>query len=431
VTPGAWVVTAPAVTVVPAGPVDLRLAAPASKSVTNRALIIAALAAGTSRLRRPASSEDARAMRGAVVALGAQVDDDGQDWVVAGTDGRPRAPRTPIDAALSGTTLRFATAVAALAPSPVTITGSPGLLRRPIGPLSNALRGLGAQVADSDGFPPVTVGGGLRGGAVTVDVSSSSQYASALLLAAACATSDVELGVVGSTAQGYIDLTAELMRRWGADVRRLADGRFRVRAGGYTARDEVIEHDASAAAHLFGLAAATGGKVTVTNAGAVRQPDAAVPELLATMGAMVTRDGDAITVEGRAQLSPVDVDLGSMPDQVTTIAALAALAPGTSRLTGVAVVRGHESDRLAALATELAKLGVEVEEQADGLRIHGGRARGPARLATYDDHRLAMAFTAIAARLPGITVENPGCVTKTYPDFWTDLAAGGVCLARP
>jgi len=431
VTPGAWVVTEPAVTVVPAGGVDLCLAAPASKSVTNRALVVAALAKGTSRLRRPASSEDARAMRGAVAALGAQVDDDGQDWVVAGTDGRPRAPRTPIDAVLSGTTMRFVMAVAALAPSPVTITGAPGLLRRPIGPLSDALRGLGAQVADRDGLPPVTVGGGLRGGAVTVDASSSSQYASALLLAAACASGDVELGVAGSTAQGYIDLTAELMRRWGADVRPLDDGRFLVSAGGYTARDEEIEHDASAAAHLFGLAAATGGKVTVTNAGAVHQPDAALPELLTTMGATVTRDGDAVTVEGPAQLSPVDADLGAMPDQVTTIAALAALAPGTSRLRGVGVVRGHETDRLAALATELAKLGVGVEEHVDGLWIHGGGARGPARLATYDDHRLAMAFTAIAARVPGITVVNPGCVTKTYPDFWTDLAAGGVTLARP
>ncbi|MDQ3538706.1 MAG: 3-phosphoshikimate 1-carboxyvinyltransferase [Actinomycetota bacterium] len=428
-TPGAWVIAAPAVVVVPSGPVDLRLAAPASKSVTNRALVVAALANGTSRLRRPGRSDDARAMRGAVAALGAQVDDDGDDWIVTGTRGRPHSPRDPIDAALSGTTMRFATAVAALAPWPVTVTGAPGLLRRPIGPLSKALRSLGAQVVDSDGFPPVTVGGGLRGGAASVDASSSSQFASAVLLAAACATGDVELRIVGSTAQAYVDLTAELMRRWGADLRRSGDGSFRVRCGGYTARDEVVEYDASAAAHLFGLAAATGGTVTVTNAGAVRQPDAAVPGLLATMGATVTRDRDAVTVKGPAQLSPIDVDLGAMPDQVTTIAALAALAPGVSQLTGVAVVRGHETDRLAALATELVKLGVEVEERTDGLRVHGGRVRGPARLATYDDHRLAMAFTAIAARVPGITVENPGCVTKTYPNFWTDLAAGGVRLA--
>jgi len=427
---GAWVVAAPAVTVVPAGPVRLRLAAPASKSVTNRALLVAALAAGVSRLRGPGVSDDALAMRGAVTALGARVDDDGDDWVVTGTGGRPHTPKGPIDAGLSGTTLRFATAAGALAPAPVTITGEPGLLRRPIGPLSDALRSLGAHVTDNDGRPPVTVGGGLRGGEATVDASTSSQYASALLLAAPCASGDIQLRVEGSTAQAYIDLTTDLMRRWGADVERHAST-WTVRAGGYTARDEVIEYDASAAAHLFGLAAATGGEVTVTNARPVRQPDAALPELLATMGATVTRNGDAVTVRGPQRLSPVDVDLGAMPDQVTTVAALAALAPGRSQLRGVAVVRGHETDRLRALATELAKLGVRVEERADGLEVDGGRARGPARLATYDDHRLAMAFTAIAARVPAITVEHPGCVTKTYPHFWTDLAAGGFQLARP
>jgi 3-phosphoshikimate 1-carboxyvinyltransferase len=188
-----------------------------------------------------------------------------------------------------------------------------------------------------------------------------------------------------------------------------------------------VEYDASAAAHLFAVAAATGGTVTVTNADpASRQPDAALPALLAGMGATVRRQGTALSVTGPPELLPIDVDLAAMPDQVTTMAALAALAPGRSRLRGVAVTRGHETDRLAALASELTKLGVGVAERPDGLEVRGGQAAGPARLATHGDHRLAMAFAALAARVPGVVIQDPGCVAKTYPGFWDDLAAAGL-----
>jgi 3-phosphoshikimate 1-carboxyvinyltransferase len=240
----------------------------------------------------------------------------------------------------------------------------------------------------------------------------------------------VRLHADGLGAAAYVALTAALMRDFGAAVDRDGPATWRVEAGRpYRPRDLEVEYDASAAAHLFAVAAATGGSLTVTNARqGTLQPDAALPELLAAMGATAARDGPALTVTGPAALDPVDVDLAAMPDQVTTVAALAALARGASRIRGVAVARGHESDRLAALAGELGKLGVAVEELPDGLVVHGRGAEGlrPARLATHGDHRMAMALAAVAARVPGLLLEDPGCVAKTYPGFWRDLAAAGL-----
>jgi 3-phosphoshikimate 1-carboxyvinyltransferase len=436
-----------ALELVPAGPVVMRLAAPASKSVTNRALLCAALAQGTSQLTGAAASDDARAMAAALAQLGARVEGAGLEgpgwpdgpahpdrgpWTVTGTGGRPASPGRPLDARLSGTTMRFLAAAAVLTPEGAAVTGQPPLLRRPVGPLVAALRALGATVADAGGgLPPVTAaGGGLDGGRATVDAGASSQFASAVLLVAPYARRSVVLTAERLGAAAYVELTAELMGRFGAVVAPAGPAAWRVEADHpYRAADLEVEYDASAAAHLFALAAATGGQVTVTNAAAgTRQPDAALPALLAAMGATVARDGDALTVRGPELLDPVDADLSAMPDQVTTVAALAALAGGRSRLRGVGVARGHETDRLAALAAELAKLGVAVTELPDGLVVAGAgpeRLR-PARLATWGDHRIAMALAAVAARLPGMVIEDPGCVAKTYPGFWHDLAAAGL-----
>ena len=415
--------------VVPSGPVRARMRAPSSKSVTNRLLVISALAEGASLLRHPLDSDDTRAMREAVTALGASVEDATDGWLVRGTGGRLGA-QSPldIDARLSGTTMRFAVAMAALAVGPVTVTGAPPLLRRPMGPLLAALRALGADVLDEpDGSPVRLGGGGLKGGSVEVDVSHSTQFASAVLLVAPYAAEGVRIHVTGEGASGYLAMTLQAMARWGVAVDRVgADTWYVAGDQPYRRRDETVEHDASAAAHLFALAAATGGEVIVTNAGQpTSQPDAALPALLERMGCSVVHDRDALTVAGPARLRPLHADLRAMPDQITTLASLAALAEGTSVLRGVAVARGHETDRLAALAHELRALGVAVTELPDGLEITGG-ARGPARLATHDDHRLAMAFAAIGARIPGVVVEDPGCVAKTYPQFWSDVAEAGV-----
>ena len=432
-----------ALELVPAGPVAMRLAAPASKSVTNRALLCAALAEGTSHLRGAAASDDAEAMTTALGQLGARVEPRPGTWAVTGTGGRLAGPDRPLDARLSGTTMRFLAAAATLTRAGATVTGAPPLLRRPVGPLVAALRALGADVADAGGGrPPVTAaGGGLAGGRATVDASASSQFASAVLLVAPYARQPVTLTAEGLGAAAYVELTAAVMRGFGARVElagtpdpRTGAGHpdppaWRVAPGPYRAADLEIEYDASAAAHLFALAAATGGEVTVTNATpGTLQPDAALPGLLEAMGATVTRDGASVTVRGPATLDPVDADLAAMPDQVTTVAALAALAAGPSRIRGVAVTRGHETDRLAALAAELGKLGVTVRELPDGLVVDGAGpdAVRPARLATWGDHRMAMALAAVAARVPGVVLEDPGCVAKTYPGFWDDLAAAGL-----
>ena len=415
-----------AVRVQPASDVDGEITAPGSKSMTIRMVTLAAMAQGRSILKDPLVADDTVATRSAMSALGARIDDVDGGWVVDGIGGAPWRPSSAVDCRLSGTTLRVVTAVAAAAAGPVVVTGAPPLLRRPIGPLVAALRDLGADVADHDGFPPVRLGGGgLGGGRVTVDVSRSSQFASALLMAAPLARAPVEVQAVGASASAYIDLTVEALRRTGVTV----DARpshWRVEPGLPAACDMAIEHDASAACHLLAFAAATGGTLTVTNAAWTTQPDAALTDVLAAMGCTVVRDGDRLSVSGPDRLNSVDVDLSTMPDQVTTIAVLAALADGDTHIRGVGVTRGHETDRLAALAAELGKLGVRVTEEPDGLRIRGGTANGPARLATYDDHRLAMAFASLGAVVDGVVIEEADCVRKTYPAFWKDLATLGI-----
>ncbi|HEX6257222.1 MAG TPA: 3-phosphoshikimate 1-carboxyvinyltransferase [Euzebyales bacterium] len=415
-----------AVTVQPAGPVSGAVRAPASKSVTNRLLVIAALADGDSVLRAPLDSDDSRAMAACLAALGADVTIDGADWRVSGTGGALVTPGARLDARLSGTTARFVTAIATLAADGAEVDGAPALRRRPIGPLVDALRTLGAKVDDHDGALPVRVaGGGIAGGPVDIDVDRSSQFASAVLLAAPYAATDVECRLRGRSATDYIALTVDLMVAAGARVER-TDGGWRVHAGGtYRPRDVEVEYDASAAAHLHALAAATGGAVTVANAVPTRQPDGTAVDVFAAFGCAVDTGAAGVTIAGPDRLRPVDVSLAAMPDQVTTFAALAALAPATSVLRDVGVARLHETDRLAALAAELGRLGIVVEAAADRLTIHGGTPRGPAVLRTYDDHRLAMAFTALAAHVPGVTIADPGCVAKTYPAFWHDLSMLG------
>ncbi len=413
--------------IVPSGPLRGALAAPGSKSATNRALVLAALADGTSTIATPLLSDDTEAMIGCLRALGVTVEHDGASLRVQGSGGALTAPTQPLDARFSGTTMRYLTAVAALAPGMGILEGRGGLMRRPIAPLLSALQGLGARVAAAE-LPPVRFeGGGLEGGEVTVDATASSQFATAILLVAPYARRDVVMHVENLGATGFVEMTAAMMREWGAEVERLADGSWRVAAGvTYQGRAYTVEYDASAAAHLFALAVATAGEVTVTNASpATLQPDAAITGVLEQMGARVSRDGDELTVAGPEEVRSIDVDLRTMPDQLPTVAALAALASATTTITGVAITRGHETDRISALAGELAKLGVRTEQTADGLTVAGAPTTG-ARLSPHEDHRLAMAFASLGARAPGVVIEDPGCVAKTYPHFWDDAAHLGL-----
>lgn len=419
----------------PSGPLSGVLDAPGSKSHTNRALVAAALAEGDSVLRHPLDADDVRTMAAALGALGAGIESSPDALLVRGTAGRPgvvSGGAVTLDAGLSGTTMRFLSAVGSIATVPVVVTGDAPLLARPVGPLADALAALGAAVTTVGGRPPVSLlPSGISGGRVVVDASASSQFVSALLLVAPYASGDLEVVPENLGAAGYVALTVSLMRRWGADVS-CEGGTVVVRAGApYRARQELIAGDASSAAHLFALAAASGGEVRVTDlALSGEQPDLGVLAVLEEMGAAVRREADgAVVVQGPEELRPVEVDLSGMPDQLPTLAVLAALAPGRSVLHGAGVTRHHETDRLAAVATELGRVGVRTEVGPDSIVVHGGRPGGPAQIETYRDHRMAMAFAALGSAVE-LVVQEPGCVAKTYPRFWQDASSLGLAVRQ-
>jgi 3-phosphoshikimate 1-carboxyvinyltransferase len=418
----------PVIEIVPNGPVTGSLEAPSSKSLTNRLLVVAALADGRSVISRPLVSDDTAAMTVGLRGLGARIESLGTDLEVTGTSGRPVVLATPLDAELSGTTLRFLAAVALLAKGTVVLDGQEALRRRPIAPLLEAMRAAGAEVSTDDGRPPLRISGhGLAGGRLCVDASSSSQFATALLLVGPYADDDLVLELRGLEQLGYVRLTIDVMRRWGASVTEEAAGVFKVSARApYLARTESVEHDASAAAHLYAVAVATRGEITVTNAFETAQPDGRLVEVLAAMGGSFDRGRTGTTVGRRGELTAVEVDLASMPDQLPTVAALGALAKGDTVIRGTAIARGHESDRIHAVAIGLARLGARVEERPDGLVIYGGAPLHGGRVDTYRDHRIAMAFTAIGAVVPGVEIADPGCVAKTYPDFFDDVTRLGL-----
>jgi 3-phosphoshikimate 1-carboxyvinyltransferase len=417
---------------------------PASRSLTNRALLCAALATGESLLEGATSSDDTDAMREGLVALGAPVEirptsqgstgsgstiSGNTGWAVRGTGGRLAAPACPLDARASGTTARFLTAAATLAAGPCTVDGTPRMRERPIRDLVDALRRLGAHVAylGRDGFPPVWVGGGgLPGGVARIDARRSSQYVSAILMVAPCAARDVELefeeGALVS--RPFAEMTLDVMRAFGAEAE-LGAGGARVRAGRrYAARRYAIEPDAQSAVYAFAAAAVAGGRVRVLDLpGHSRQADLRFVDALARMGCRVLRGGDFVEVAapaGEAALRGVELDGGEMPDAVLALAVVAAFAEGPTRITNVANLRIKESDRLAALETELRRLGCGATAGPDWLLVEPGPLHG-ARIATYDDHRIAMSFAVAGLRVPGVEIADPGCVAKTWPDFFAAL----------
>ncbi|WP_336250042.1 3-phosphoshikimate 1-carboxyvinyltransferase [Stomatohabitans albus] len=411
-------------TIVP-GPVSGEVAAPSSKSVTNRALLLAGLASGRSTLHNPLVSDDSAAMVSLIRALGATVhDDDPATWSIDGVAGKPMTPDHHIDCRLSGTTMRFGMAAACLAEGPVTLTGQPPLLRRPLAGLIDALQRLGATVAAQEGgFAPVRVGGGLAGGHADIDVTASSQFASAVLLAAPMADSNTTITVSGDYAEKYIDLTLSAMRDWGAYAQEI-DGGWVVEAHQmYLGQEMTIEYDASAAAHLLALAVTTGGSLTITNTQPTLQGDADMADVFEAFGATIERQYPATTITGPTRpVSPGFVDLSEMPDQIATVAAIAAVAEGTTQIRGAQVARGHEVDRIWAVANEFSKLGIPVVEHPDGLDVTGVTQLTPTVVDTHHDHRMAMGLSAIGVRLAGITFVQPDCVQKTYPLFFDTLA---------
>ena len=396
---------------------------PGSKSITNRALITSALATGRSELINPLISDDTRAMMGCLQKLGVQISVAAPRMIVESA-GCLRSDGD-LDAGASGTTARFVTAAATLADGPSLIDGTSRMRERPIGPLVQALRALGAGIeADQNGaYPPVRVeGGGLVGGRVTIDGSVSSQFVSAVLLSSPQAKEQVILDLaVGTVSRPYLDTTLEVMTAFGADARWIDSDTIGVSPTGYRPTIFEVEADASAAVYPWAAAAITGATITVTGI----PPDSSQADLealktLQRMGCVVTSTPRGIAVTGPDQPEGVEADLNDCPDASLALAVVAAFASSGSRFTNIANLRVKETDRLAALEAELTRLGAAVETGPDWISIYPGPP-GPARIRTYDDHRMAMSFAIAGLVRPGIVIEDPACVTKTWPAFFDML----------
>ena len=401
------------------GPVDATVSLPGSKSLTNRALVLAAIADGPSVVRRALRSRDTSLMAVALTSLGARVDTTGDDWAV--TPGVFDSDAV-VDCGLAGTVLRFVPPVAALSRGSVAFDGDPHMRTRPVGEVLTALRGLGVTVDDDGrGALPFTVrgGGAVPGGQVVIDASASSQFVSALLLAGARYDKGVDVLHDGKPVPSmpHIEMTISMLRRHGVEVDDAEPNRWQVAPGPVTARDTLIEPDLSNAAPFLALAATTGGSVTVLGwPRETTQPGDVLRDLLARMGCEVDLDDDGLTVTGPPHLAGIDADLHEVGELTPVVAALCALAESRSVLRGIAHIRGHETDRLAALARELGGLGADVAETEDGLTLRPAALHG-GLFHTYADHRMAHAGVVVGSAVDDVLVEDVATTVKTYPGF--------------
>ncbi|MCK9823568.1 3-phosphoshikimate 1-carboxyvinyltransferase [Nocardioides cavernae] len=405
----------------PRDAVDRVVSLPGSKSLTNRALLLAAVSDGPSVVRRPLRSRDTLLMAAALTALGTGLDDRDGDWAVTPASWDDDAV---VDCGLAGTVMRFVPPVAGLARGRVDFDGDPHMRLRPVGPMLSALAALGVRVEDGGrgALPFAVLGeGAVPGGTVTIDASASSQFVSALLLAGARYERGVDVRHVGKPVPSlpHIEMTVQMLRQHGVEVDDTDANRWAVAPGPVHAFDHDIEPDLSNAAPFLALGAATGGRVTVTDwPTATTQPGDELREILTRMGCEVTlADGD-LTVVGPDRLSGVDLDLHDVGELTPAVAALCALADSPSHLRGIAHIRGHETDRLAALATELGRLGADVTEREDGLSIRPAALHG-GTFHTYADHRMAHAAVILGLAVDGVLVEDVATTSKTFPDFAT------------
>ncbi|MCX6406820.1 MAG: 3-phosphoshikimate 1-carboxyvinyltransferase [Propionibacteriales bacterium] len=411
-------------------PVDAQVLVPGSKSLTNRALVLAALADGPSTVSRPLGSRDTQLMAAALTSLGARVEKDGMTWRVTPVDRTSTAPAA-VDCGLAGTVMRFVPPLAALGSAPVTFDGDPHARRRPMGQTIATLRALGVDVDDEGrgALPFVVRGTGVvEGGPLEVDASASSQFVSALLLTAPAFARGLDLRHVGAALPSlpHVEMTVHELRRRGVAVDDTTPDRWVVSPGPVRALDVDIEPDLSNAGVFVAAAVATGGRMRVRGwPERTQQAGDAWRWLVEAFGGGVERDGADLVFQGGSSIQGVDLDLHDVGELTPVVAALAALADGPSRLRGVAHLRGHETDRLAALATELNRLGGDVTETEDGLEIRPRPLHG-AIFETYDDHRMAHAAVVLALRVPELFVENVSTTVKTYPNFapvWERLVA--------
>ncbi|MEJ7833277.1 MAG: 3-phosphoshikimate 1-carboxyvinyltransferase [Nocardioides sp.] len=410
-------------------PVDAVLSLPGSKSLTNRALVLGAIAEAPSVIRRALRSRDTLLMASALSALGSTVDTSADDWVVTPGDFNDDAS---VDCGLAGTVMRFVPAVAGLSRGVVSFDGDPHMRARPVGAVLDALRSLGVRIEDGGrGALPFSVhgAGAVAGGTVVTDASASSQFISALLLAGARFEQGVDVRHDGKPVPSlpHIDMTVALLREHGVAVDDSEANRWAVAPGPVAAVDHVIEPDLSNAAPFLALAALSGGSLTVRDwPRETTQAGDALREILTRMGCNVAHVDGGLRVTGPDELQGIDVDLHDVGELAPAVAALCVLATTPSHLRGIAHIRGHETDRLAALAKELGGLGADVAEHPDGLSIRPAPLRG-GLFHTYADHRMAQAGVIVGAAVDGVLVEDVATTGKTFPGFadvWAGLLGG-------
>lgn len=418
------------------GPINGSLRVPGSKSYTNRALILAALAKGKSTLTGFLKSDDAYWCIESLRRLGIQLEMEEDEITIEGCNGQWPVKEAELFIGAAGTIARFLPgALAVCQGGSWQIDGIEQLRGRPLSPLIDALRKLGAEIdyqSAQEGLPIRVKGTGLRGGSITIPGHVSSQFLSGLLIASSYARDPVTIQVEHGLVQpDYIGITLQLMKQFGAKVEH-DEGyeRFTVYPTGYTGGEITLEADASTANYFLTLAALTGGRVRVENVGYHSyQPDAKFIDILEMMGCEVDKGETYLEVKGAKQLrGGFDIDMKPMSDQALTIAALAPFADAPINVYNVAHIRTHESDRIAVICQALTKMGIKVEEREDGFKIYPGTPRG-ARLNPHDDHRQAMVFALLSVKVPGIVIEDPGCVSKTCPGFFSELQKLGVQVA--
>ena len=408
-------------------PPNARLDLPGSKSITNRALVVAGLADGESELSGVLFSQDTHVMMDSLQKMGVGIRQNPNSLSVSisGTGGGLQRPEETLWVHQSGTTARFCLPLAALCGQEVTIDGDEQIKNRPHEELCKALQSLGAQIEyleAPNSFPLVVNGKHLQGGQISLNGGISSQFISALLLAAPCFPDELELNIDGDiVSRPYIDMTISVMQAFGAQVQRVNDRRYVISPTGYRKSRYEIEPDASAASYFFAAAAISGGSITVEGLGSQSiQGDKGFVDIVEKMGAKVVRSDNALSVIGTGSLIGVDASMKEISDTVPTLAAIAALASGPTVISDVAFIAQKESDRVTALITELRKIGVKAEKTETGMVIYPGEVQ-KGTIHTYDDHRIAMAFSILGLVVPGITLDSPQCVAKTFPSFFDVL----------
>jgi len=407
-------------------PVCGRIRPPGSKSITNRALVCAALATGTSRLSGALDSDDTRVMVSGLQSLGVSItpDWDHQLLSVEGTASQIPAASATLDCQASGTTMRFLAALVGLGNGRYVLDGTARMRQRPIGDLLQALTSLGvhATAGSPNDCPPVTIEShGIQAATATIASGTSSQFASGLALAAPCMPKGLTLHLAGTlVSTPYLELTRRVIEAFGGQCIVHDERHWQIAPTGYTARDYAIEPDASAASYFAAAAAITGGSVSIEGLSQDSlQGDVAFCEALKRMGCEVEWAADAITIHG-GPLRGIDIDMNAISDTVMTLAVVALFASGPTTIRNVAHIRDKETDRISDLTRELQRLGAGVEERHDGLTITPAPLR-PAAIQTYDDHRMAMSLALAGLKVPGVTILDPACVGKTFPRYWDVL----------